>query len=97
MGESNEQVKVIGSTEDCRGCLSKMHISTLSTGTIERDECSHTDPSVLDIPECPCKVCIVKVMCNTLCQEFIDTAKRYPGAQRLTLRIGQIKKGANEE
>ena len=90
MEESKDQA--IGTTENCKGCLSKMHISTLSTRTIERDECSHTDPSVLDIPECPCKVCIVKVMCDTLCQEFINTAKRYPRAQKLTLRIGQMKK-----
>jgi len=81
----------LGSTKDCTGCLSKVHIDI---GKIERDECSHTDPSTLDIPNCPCKTCIVKAMCNTLCVDLVNAARDYPRARAWPLRIGQIKSRA---
>lgn len=46
---------------DCRGCIGNLHKCYYIEGAKEF--------------ECPCGICLVKVTCETICDDFHDFAK----------------------
>jgi hypothetical protein len=49
--------------ENCKGCLGEL------------EDCSFIDHSKRF--KCPCFICIVKVMCEGICDDFSDFRTRY--------------------
>lgn len=49
--------------EECKGCKSLIKLPLKS-------ECRFTPEGVLDIPICPCKDCLVKVLCVDVCDKL---------------------------
>lgn len=66
-------IKVI---EECKGCKSLIKLP------IKR-ECRFTPEGVSDIPSCPCKDCLVKVLCVEVCDKLsiliieLDSRSKY--------------------
>ncbi len=48
-----------------------------------RLECSYTPENIIEIPNCPCKECLIVVKCNKICQEFIDNLKLFQTSKKI--------------
>jgi hypothetical protein len=38
-----------------------------------RKVCKLTPMEITDIKDCPCKICLFKMMCSSMCYNFVDT------------------------
>lgn len=48
--------------ENCRGCTSLM---------TNKSECLYTKIDVEALPDCPCQSCLVKIVCQGVCDDFM--------------------------
>lgn len=55
--------------EECRGCKSYIMLPL-------KAECRFTIEGVSDIPDCPCKKCLVKVVCVEVCDPLSKIIKK---------------------
>ena len=56
----------------CRGCKSHGIIEFRNGGKLFHRTCMIENPVLSPIDQCPCINCILKVMCNNICDDFID-------------------------
>jgi hypothetical protein len=56
----------IEAQKECKGCLS---INS------SYKECKFTHLGFPDIPNCPCKCCLIKCTCDAMCEDFVIQAK----------------------
>jgi hypothetical protein len=61
----------IEANKECRGCSSLSVYKNVI-------ECKFTSSGTPDIPNCPCKNCLIKCTCNHICENFVTQAKGYP-------------------
>ena len=61
--------------DECKGC--KSCIDPFST---QLQICFYNMQHIHFIDNCPCRKCLIKVMCNTLCKEFKE--QRYEQIRR---------------
>jgi len=54
------------SEDNCKGCRSFKAFSSNNKSI----ECLYTEPGVKSLTNCPCKICLVKVMCTKKCYLF---------------------------
>ena len=54
--------------EECNGCLALVSYGVCTNGLDQNMPTDHP---------CPCINCIVKVICQDECKEFLDYAKKY--------------------
>lgn len=76
--------------EECIGCLSLTKVLFPHTG-----ECKFTNDGITTIPYCECKICLLKVICKTACEKFLNTAKNYSLTNKLTLSDFPNKKAVD--
>lgn len=60
-------------SHDCDGC--KCHKKVFMKLDKEKRTCKYTQIQYDHIPGCPCKECLVKVTCNTLCDDVVYMLK----------------------
>jgi len=65
----------------CTGCRSIMVTIT------NENECQYTIREIKDLLECPCKECLVKLMCNTTCPLFNDNIRNMINKNRLSQNV----------
>jgi len=66
--------------QECKGCKSLMHVT--EDGWLE---CHFTDTGTSFIPNCICGECLVKGVCVTPCEDFLNKANSYKRVNKLTL------------
>jgi hypothetical protein len=54
--------------EDCKGCIGTLHGCLYIKG-VEKFKC-------------PCVICLVKVMCEPICDDFVEFAHRYEEGEK---------------
>lgn len=59
--------------KQCEGCLA-LYIHKVLTDV---NECRYTKLKVGSIPDCPCKECILKIVCIKDCEAFIDNSSKH--------------------
>lgn len=64
--------EIIEIDKNCIGCLSLTNVSDYYLA-----ECKFTDGGIPSIPLCACKECLIKVMCQSPCENFLTIAKGY--------------------
>jgi len=64
----------------CEGCRSVVSISRVN-------ECQYTIRGIKDLLDCPCKECLVKLMCNTTCPLFSEKINDIINSDRVTQLI----------
>jgi hypothetical protein len=64
---------MLARNEKCRGCAS---LFKKDLGHIE--ECALTPAGVQSIPGCICYDCLIKPVCQIMCEEFIAMISRTP-------------------
>jgi hypothetical protein len=64
----------------CIGCLSLTKVPHYY-----KAECKYTNTRITSIPLCACKECLIKMICQTLCENFINTANSYSGTNKQSL------------
>jgi len=71
----------IEAQKECKGCLSLNRyphpLRTFPSRIYAGEECSFTYSGTPDIPNCPCKNCLIKCTCDNICENFITQAKEY--------------------
>lgn len=55
----------------CTGCLSLLITSAY------KKECRFTKFGTSHMKKCPCKICLVKVICKSMCKNFSTFAEEY--------------------
>lgn len=58
--------------EICKGCTSYGFTVIRDNKKILRRSCMIENPVISPTNQCPCITCILKVMCNHICADFID-------------------------
>lgn len=71
--------------ENCKGCYTKNDPSSMS---FYNDYPCHHIRNEKFQRECPCKICIVKVVCHEPCEEY---TKHWESLEKLTLIMGTEK------
>jgi hypothetical protein len=66
--------------KNCIGCLSLSRVPH-----DHKAECQYTNGGITSIPNCPCKECLIKMICDTTCENFSTTAKSYKRTDRHVL------------
>lgn len=56
-------------SHDCNGCKCFKQFSN-------KTSCQYTQIQYIHIPGCPCKECLVKVICNTICADLVYVLER---------------------
>ena len=57
----------------CIGCKSLItSFKRVNSDITDGHECRYTGCGSRSIEGCPCKQCVIKIMCATPCQDFID-------------------------
>jgi hypothetical protein len=71
----------IEANKECRGCLSistyPFKKTSCNDPTVNSSECKFTSSGIPDIPNCPCKNCLIKCTCNHICENFVTQARGY--------------------
>jgi len=49
---------------ECKGCALRSQFG-------RRKECIMTESYIRDIKDCPCKICLIKMSCSSLCSDFV--------------------------
>jgi len=80
-------------TNECMGCIS---VATNAYDAVT-PECIYTISGVKDLLECPCKECLVKVMCKRKCTAFIVNKFRSINKDRGTPRIKPYEVYSNNQ
>ena len=57
------------SDNKCKGCGLRIQYE-------RKKVCKLTPIEVTDIKDCPCKLCVLKMMCSSMCSNFVDTFDR---------------------
>lgn len=65
---------------ECKGCALRSQFG-------RRKECIMTESYIRDIKDCPCKICLIKMSCSSLCSDFIKIYKRDVGVANLWIKI----------
>jgi hypothetical protein len=98
--EKQEALKImkeyrIEAREECKGCLSINTSYPLPSSGWRRlpdreyidKECKFTQSGFPDIPNCPCKTCLIKCTCNYMCKDFVTQAKGYKRCMHYTIDL----------
>jgi hypothetical protein len=49
----------------CKGCGLRIQFG-------HRKVCKLTPTEITDIKDCPCKICLIKMMCSCMCSNFVN-------------------------
>jgi hypothetical protein len=77
--------------KNCIGCLSLTRVPHY-----HKAECKYTNGGVTSIPNCPCKECLIKIICQTSCENFLHTANSYKRTNKHILFHHSEKKTEKE-
>ena len=69
----------IEANKECKGCSSLRHypLRAFPSRIYDCRECNFTYSGTPDIPNCPCKNCLIKCTCDNMCDIFIVQIKEY--------------------
>jgi hypothetical protein len=78
---------IIEIDKNCIGCLSLTRVPDYY-----KAECKFTDGGITSIPLCACKECLIKMICQTPCENFLTIAKSYRRTNEFLLTCFSDKK-----
>lgn len=56
----------------CAGCKSSIEVGSLFYDNVLKCECFLTPEGIKRIPRCPCTHCLIKCMCNSVCDKLVS-------------------------
>ena len=65
-----------GNVKNCKGCQAFIRMEPKDNHPIKR-ECAFTYNNYVTLPKCPCKECMVKIVCRHRCENLDKVIKKF--------------------
>jgi len=76
--------------KECSGCVC---FTQYNFKNVTYTECGITSANIVDMPNCICKDCLLKCVCDNICEDFLNQLKEYNSEVIMrSVKIGGSKK-----